>query len=89
MVTPAKKTTRSTTTTKKKTTWALCLLSTDTLWWYGLDLIFQTAKEQWYDGIDLAMWKNFDAWQLAYVQELINKYDIPVEVVQISNKANL
>ncbi|MBP6257216.1 hypothetical protein KA405_06050 [Patescibacteria group bacterium] len=37
----------------------------------------------------MAMWKNFDARQLAYVQELINKYDIPVEVVQISNKANL
>ncbi len=89
MVTPAKKTTRSTSTTKKKVTWAPCLLSTDTLGWYGLDLIFQTAKEQWYDGIDLAMWKNFDARQLAYVQELINKYDIPVEVVQISNKANL
>ena len=35
------------------------------------------------------MWKNFDARQLAYVQELIAKYKMPVEVVQISNKANL
>lgn len=66
-----------------------CLLSTDTLWGYGLDLIFQTAQEQGYDGIDLAMWKNFDAWQVAYVNELVKKYWIPVEVVQISNKANL
>lgn len=89
MVTPVKKTTKSSVTSRKKTSWALCLLSSDTLSWYWLDLIFQTAKEQGYDWIDLAMWKNFDAWQLAYVQELIKKYDIPVEVVQISNKANL
>lgn len=89
MVTSPKKTAKSSTTTNKKNAWALCLLSTDTLSWYWLDLIFQTAKEQGYDGIDLAMRKNFDARQLAYVQELMKKYDIPVEVVQISNKANL
>lgn len=68
---------------------ARCLLSSDTLSGYGLDLIFQTAKEKGYDGIDLAMWKNFDAWQIEYVKELIKNYDIPVEVIQISSKANL
>ena len=73
----------------KKNSVAMCLLSTDTLSGYGLDLIFQTAKEEWFDGIDLAMWKNFDAWQVAYVNELTKKYAIPVEVIQISNKANL
>lgn len=35
------------------------------------------------------MRKNFDAWQVAYVNELVKKYNMPVEIVQISNKANL
>lgn len=86
--TPAAKQKSKKATTPKKQKVA-CLLSTDSLSGYGLDLIFQTAKEQGYDGIDLAMWKNFDARQVAYVNELVKKYGIPVEVVQISNKANL
>ena len=46
------------------------LLSSDTLWWYGLDLIFETAKTAKYDGIDLAIWKNFDSWNTEYVKKL-------------------
>lgn len=65
------------------------LLSTDTLSGYGLDLIFQTAKEQWYHGIDLAMRKNFDAWSIEYVIGLTKKYELPIKVVQISSKANI
>lgn len=65
------------------------LLSTDTLSGYGLDLIFNMAKKLWFDGIDLAMWKNFDAWQQTYVKELIEKYEMPVPVVQTSRKVNL
>ncbi len=65
------------------------LLSTDSLSGYGLDLIFQLAKEQWYDWIDLAMWKNFDAWSTEYVEELVKKYKIPVKVIQISSKVNI
>jgi lipocalin len=40
----------------------LFLLSSDTLSSYGLDLVFEVAKESGYDGVDLALWKNFDAW---------------------------
>jgi len=65
------------------------LLSTDTLSWYGLDLIFQTAKELNFDGIDLAMRKNFDARHIEYVQDLMKKYDLPIKVIQISREVNI
>lgn len=74
---------------KLSDTWLHFLLSTDTLSGYGLDLIFQTAKEQWYHGIDLAMWKNFDAWSIDYVTELTKKYELPVKIVQISSQSNI
>lgn len=65
------------------------LLSSDTLSGYGLDLIFQLANKLHFDGIDLAMRKNFDAWHIAYVKDLVDKYHLPVRVVQISRKVNI
>ena len=64
------------------------LLSTDTLPNYGLDLIFSIAKNTWFDGIDLAMRKWFDAWDDEYVQKLSKDYDMPVYIVQTSAKLN-
>lgn len=64
------------------------LLSTDSISGYWLDLVFQIAKEQWFYWIDLALWKNFDAWNLSYVKKLVEKYDIPVKVIQVSSKVN-
>lgn len=64
------------------------LLSTDTLSWFWLDLIFEMAKNAWFDGIDLAIWKNFDAWNVRYVKKLVAMYDLPVRVVQTSPKLN-
>ena len=64
------------------------VLSTDTLTWYGLDLIFDLAKKAWFDGIDLATWKNYDAWNEGYVSQLSEKYKIPVTTIQVSNKVN-
>lgn len=61
------------------------LLSTDTLQGYGLDLIFQTAKQLWFAGIDLAVWKNFDSRNVNYVNMLQEKYQLPVWVIQISS----
>lgn len=68
---------------------AQILLSTDTLSWYGLDLIFKMATSLWFDGIDLAMWKNFDAWQEWYVKDLMAKYGISIPVIQTSRNVNL
>lgn len=64
------------------------LLSTDTLPNYWLDLIFSIAKNNWFDGIDLAMRKWFDAWDEEYVQKLSLEYEMPVYIVQTSAKLN-
>lgn len=67
---------------------ASLLLSTDSLTGYWLDLIFQIAKRLEFDGIDLALRKNFDAWNIGYVKDLIDKYEMPVKVIQVSEKVN-
>lgn len=64
------------------------LLSTDTLPNYWLDLIFSIAKNNWFDGIDLAMRKWFDARDEEYVQKLSLEYDMPIYIVQTSAKLN-
>jgi len=64
------------------------LLSTDTLPNYWLDLIFSIAKSTWFDGIDLAMRKWFDAWDEEYVQKLALDHKMPVYIIQTSAKLN-
>lgn len=64
------------------------LLSTDTLPNYWLDLIFSIAKNNGFDGIDLAMRKWFDAWDEEYVQKLSIDHDLPVYIIQTSAKLN-
>ena len=64
------------------------LLSTDTLPNYWLDLIFSIAKSTWFDGIDLAMRKWFDARDEEYVQKLSLDHKMPVYIVQTSDKLN-
>lgn len=65
-----------------------CIFSTDGLSGYGLDLVFDLVKEAWFDGIDLAIWKNFDAWKIDYVKKLSEKYELPVKVIQTSDNLN-
>lgn len=67
---------------------AKILLSTDTLSGYGLDLIFQIAKDTGYDGIDLALWKNFDSWNVDYVYKLQVNYNLPIKCIQLSDRTN-
>ena len=64
------------------------ILSTDTLPNYWLDLIFSIAKSTWFDGIDLAIWKWFDARDEEYVQKLSIDYKMPVYIIQTSSKIN-
>lgn len=64
------------------------ILSTDTLSGYGLDLIFQMAKDAGYDGIDLALWKSFDSRNVDYVYKLQTKYEMPIKCIQLSDKTN-
>lgn len=65
------------------------LLSSDTLTWYWLDFVFETAKNLWYDGIDLAMRKNFDAWNTQYVVKLQKDHWLQVYSIQVSNNPNI
>lgn len=65
------------------------LLSSDTLSWYWLDVIFQVAKDIGFDWIDLALWKNFDAWNISYVEKLVKTYKMPISVIQVSENVNL
>ncbi len=65
-----------------------CLFSTDSLSGYGLDLVFELVKEAWFDGIDLAIWKNFDSWKIDYVKKLSENYQLPVKVIQTSDNLN-
>lgn len=64
------------------------LLSTDTMVGYGLDMIFEMAKKCGYDGIDLAVWKGFDAWNEKYVRSLVKKHQLPVYAIQTSGSLN-
>ncbi len=74
---------------KKKKVEPLFLLSSDSLSSYGLDLVFQMAKDAGYDGVDLALWKNFDSWNTSYVKKLVTKHEMPVKVVQTSESINI
>lgn len=64
------------------------LLSSDTLSWYGLDHIFEVAKDAGFGWIDLAMWKNFDTWNSGYVKKLKAKHNISVPIIQVSSDIN-
>jgi len=65
-----------------------CLFSTDSLSWYGLDLLFALVKEAGFDGIDLAIWKNFDSRKIDYVKKLSETYQLPIKVIQTSDNLN-
>lgn len=51
-------------------------------------MIFEVAKQAGFDGIDLALWKNFDARNCDYVKKLSTKHAMPVHVIQTSASTN-
>lgn len=60
-------------------------LSTDSLKGYGLNRIFQFAKEAGYDGVDLYIDpRDFDTQDTDYVKELIDEHGLPVVALQTS-----
>ncbi len=59
------------------------VLSTDSLKGYGLNRIFQFAKEAGYDGLDLAINpQDYDTQNPEYVKSLCDQYQIPVVAIQ-------
>lgn len=58
-------------------------LSTDSLKGYGLNRIFQFAKEAGYDGIDLQIDQtDYDSQNLEYVKKLKEEYGVPIQAVK-------
>ncbi len=64
------------------------LLSTDSLGGYWLDYIFTIAKKCKFEGLELAMRKNFDAQNPEYVKALAEKHNIKVYGIQTSASLN-
>jgi sugar phosphate isomerase/epimerase len=61
-------------------------LSTDSLNGYGLNRIFQFAKEAGYDGMDIKISKNnFDTQNGEYIKKLSEEFEIPVLALQLSD----
>lgn len=59
------------------------LLSTDCMLGYGLNRIFEFAKEAKFDGIELAMnIRLFDTQNADYINRLKKEYKLPVEVLR-------
>ena len=66
----------------------LFLISTDSFSNCGLDMVFELSKTAGFDGIDLAIRKNFDARNVDYVKKLSTTHNIPVKVIQVSDNVN-
>ncbi len=65
----------------------MLLLSTDSLQGYGLNRIFQFAKETGFDGIELTLDPDdFDTLDAAYIAQVARDADFPVIIVRISTK---
>jgi sugar phosphate isomerase/epimerase len=57
------------------------LLSTGSLYTYGISRCFAFAAEVGFDGIELLIDERWDTRQAAYVCSLVDRYDLPVRVV--------
>lgn len=64
---------------------ALC---TDSLSRYGLNRVFRFAKEAGFDGVDLAITKDYDSQNGTYIKELSDEYQVPVLSITGSPKTN-
>lgn len=61
-------------------------LSTDSLKGYGLNRIFQFAKEAGYDGVDIKISEsNYDSQNGEYIKKLSTEYGLPVLAVQLND----
>jgi len=64
----------------------MLLLATDCLERYGLNRIFQIAREANYDGIELVISPIVDTQDLSYVRKLSKSFELPVVAVSTPKK---
>ncbi|MFC1647799.1 sugar phosphate isomerase/epimerase family protein [Patescibacteria group bacterium] len=61
-------------------------LSTDSLKGYGMNRIFQFAKEAGYDGVDIKISENnYDSQNGEYIKKLSSKHKLPVLAIQLND----
>jgi sugar phosphate isomerase/epimerase len=66
----------------------MIVLSTDSLKGYGLNRIFEMAKEAEYDGIDLAVeLGEYDTCNAEYLKKLSEEYGLPIHAVSAPQQA--
>ncbi|MGE3279213.1 MAG: sugar phosphate isomerase/epimerase family protein [Candidatus Altimarinota bacterium] len=59
------------------------LLSTDSLRGYGLNRIFQMAKDSGFEGVEVALdLRQFDTQNAEYLNELQKQYSLPIRVIR-------
>lgn len=63
-------------------------LCTDSLTNYGLNRIFRFAKDAGYDGIEIAITKDFDTQNADYIAELVKEYKLPVVAVSAARRTS-
>jgi len=66
----------------------MLLFSTDSLKGYGLNRIFQIAKEAKFDGIELVLSNIVDTRDISYVKKLSKSFELPVKVIATEKKTN-
>ena len=67
----------------------MLVLSTDSLRGYGLNRIFNFAKQAKYEGIDIAIDpKNFDTQNIEYIKALSEQYNLPIIAIQTPPNSN-
>ena len=65
------------------------VLSTDSLKGYGLNRVFEFAKDAGFDGIDLQIvTKDFDTQNAEYLKELSDEFKLPITAIQAPSKTS-
>lgn len=64
----------------------MLLFHTDNLPHYGLERIFDFAKQAGYDGIEVGVGRNFDTQNPVYLKKLEERYDLPIKAFSITAK---
>jgi sugar phosphate isomerase/epimerase len=66
----------------------MLILSTGSLYKYGLNRIFEIARELGFDGVEIFMNDVYDTHDKKYIEKLIQTFEIPVVALHISSKTN-
>jgi len=64
------------------------VLSSGTLYAYGLNRVFQIAKELGFEGVEVCVNNVYDTYDEEYLSTLVSTYEIPIVALKINNRVN-